>query len=282
MMSKQKVSREIPVDVIETDHRLEAQKKTASFALDKHRWEQCADPRGPQHTQDAYADAIGRTQSVIARSVKAWAIALKRQNSIDSRTRINQSSEDGRRQSSDVVEDVSAAIQAGQEIEDPTQEIHAESKQISEHGEEKATLYAALAAAFGVAPSSIRNRNWAHWRSRAIELLAEYASEMSISDATAKAVRDVVTEKRHHDNMAAEAARQAAEEAARPTSFMEAANVLIEGSLLMERRIKGLRGDLESRLANLDDDQRGIIESELARIKAITDRFAFVLIVSGS
>jgi hypothetical protein len=278
-MSKQKVSREIPVEVIETDHRLEEQKKTASFGLDKHRWEQCADPRGPQHTQQAYADAVGRGQTAISHSVNAWAMALKRQNEIVSRTRDNQEDGDGQRKSTDAVEDVNAAIEAGQEIEDPTPEIHTESKEIAQHGEEKAALHTALAAVFGVAPSSLRNANWSHWRKLAVELLAEYASEMSVSDATAKAVRDVVTEKRQYDQMEMGRIARETEEASRPAGWMDSINPLMEMAEAGKRALRKVRGDLDAGLLNLGDDERKLIEGLLGEVKEITDRYTFALIV---
>jgi hypothetical protein len=265
---------------IRQDRTLSEEHNRTGLELSKHRWHMCSDPTGPQYIQRVYAQAVGSSQKVISTSVNAWARALLIANpSLESRG--TQDSGQGRTQS-EAVETVAAAVAAGEEMAEPTQEQHDRGREQARYGNDKALLQGLVAKALGIAPTTLsRNVNWRHWLRRGQELFDEYVSEMGVQAAAERAARDVAIEKGHHDDMAAEAARQAAEEAARPTSFMEAANVLIEGNLLMERRIKGLRGDLESRLVNLDDDQRGIIESELARHKAITDRFAFVLIVSG-
>lgn len=69
------------------------------------------------------------------------------------------------------------------------------------------------------------------------------------------------------------------DEAARPAGWMDALNPLMEMSEAGKRAMRKVRGDLDSGLLNLGNDERVLIERLLGEIKEITDRYAFALIV---
>lgn len=68
----------IPQSVVDRDHELDQRTDRASEALAKHRWHQCLDPDGPQHSLRSYADAVGRAREVIGRYANGYALFIER------------------------------------------------------------------------------------------------------------------------------------------------------------------------------------------------------------
>jgi len=63
----------IPQTVIDADHRLDGVAERSTEELARHRWHQCLDPDGPQHSVNAYAKAVGRDHATIRKYAKGYA-----------------------------------------------------------------------------------------------------------------------------------------------------------------------------------------------------------------
>jgi hypothetical protein len=68
----------IPRSVVEADHRLEGASDRSTLELAKHRWHQCLDPAGPRHPVREYARAIGRSDGLVSRYAKGYALYMER------------------------------------------------------------------------------------------------------------------------------------------------------------------------------------------------------------
>lgn len=67
----------LPVNVVETDHRLEMAEHKASEALSKHRWHWTLDESNPGRVSVlAYARAVGRSNTTISTEVNGYAAYL--------------------------------------------------------------------------------------------------------------------------------------------------------------------------------------------------------------
>lgn len=80
MTEKGKIMNEnLPVEVVETDHRLESTARRASEALAKHRWHWTLDESNPNRVSfRAYARAVGRGEVVVRTQVNGYAEWISR------------------------------------------------------------------------------------------------------------------------------------------------------------------------------------------------------------
>jgi len=191
----------IPQEVIEKDRALQGRVQSTHLELDQLRWEQCADPNGPRLIQQEYADAVGVKREGISRSVKTWAEALAAQNpQVSNRvTNLAQDRPRGGRPQAEATQAVAAAIEAGQQLEPPTPEVHKKARAKVRHSQPKAEVVSALAIAFGSTPEQViksRKPDWPFLRGEVAARATEYMDQLNLSraDACAKAAQELKAE----------------------------------------------------------------------------------------
>lgn len=114
----------IPPEVIARDRELVGLAKAAQFDVDRFRWEQCEGPDRGSWSRAEYAAECGIAEATVDQSIRAWAASLATANPETVAATVSGPSKGGRGQKQPVTEAVNAALEAGQELVQPTKEQH--------------------------------------------------------------------------------------------------------------------------------------------------------------